>query len=279
MELQIKTSITKKKKRKKKKRENKRGSYPSSPLTRPPETLEWPSLSSSSSDVASSLHRPHRNASASTSSLPPLSSPSPSSSSAWCGGYLFVEIYAVGASTIPYFLRFSTASPWRRRRPPSPCAPPPPPPQRPHGRRSRGGGGGGGAAEEQVRVRRRTLEAVLEQCQRTLEMLKNADLEPDPDAGDEIGSKGSAGEEEEEEEKEEEVRLRTPSSVDYETDEFVRDREIFLGKKAITLLMQRTLLVSGRRFRRRRRHGALRHERLDFGQYIISRMIKGEEIA
>nr|CAD1840638.1 unnamed protein product [Ananas comosus var. bracteatus] len=69
----------------------------------------------------------------------------------------------------------------------------PPPPQRPHGRRSRGGGGGGGAAEEQVRVRRRTLEAVLEQCQRTLEMLKNADLEPDPDAGDEIGSKGSAG--------------------------------------------------------------------------------------
>nr|CAD1838804.1 unnamed protein product [Ananas comosus var. bracteatus] len=84
----------------------------------------------------------------------------------------------------------------------------PPPPQRPHGRRSRGGGGG--EAEEQ---------AVLEQCQRTLEMLKNADLEPDPDAGDEIGSKGSAGEEEEEEEEEEEVRLRTLSSVDYETDE------------------------------------------------------------
>ncbi|OAY70191.1 hypothetical protein ACMD2_22380 [Ananas comosus] len=95
---------------------------------------------------------------------------------------------------------------------PSTAAAAPRPPQQRRRRR-------GGAAEEQVRVRRRTLEAVLEQCQRTLEMLKNADLEPDPDAGEEIGSKGSAGEEEEEEEEEEEVRSRTPSSVDYETDE------------------------------------------------------------
>ncbi|OAY85295.1 hypothetical protein ACMD2_05646 [Ananas comosus] len=48
-------------------------------------------------------------------------------------------------------------------------------------------GGDGGAArspaeaseEDQVRVRRRTLEAVLEQCQRALELLRDADLKGD----------------------------------------------------------------------------------------------------
>ncbi|OAY67104.1 hypothetical protein ACMD2_23290, partial [Ananas comosus] len=112
---------------------------------------------------------------------------------------------------------FSTASPWRRRRPRARAllplhrrSGPRPPQQRRRRRRRRGGGASPRAAAH--------LEAVLEQCQRTLEMLKNADLEPDPDAGDEIGSKGSAGEEEEEEERRGGA-IAYPSSVDYETDE------------------------------------------------------------
>ncbi|XP_010916672.1 uncharacterized protein [Elaeis guineensis] len=70
-------------------------------------------------------------------------------------------------------------------------------------------------AEEQIRVRRKTLEAVLEQCQRALELLKNTDLDPDPAA---VG----ADEEEqrrEEEEWEEGLPLQSSAASDCETDE------------------------------------------------------------
>lgn len=46
--------------------------------------------------------------------------------------------------------------------------------------------------EEQVQLRRRNLEAVLEQCRRALELLQDAELDPDsardPAAGEEEGS-------------------------------------------------------------------------------------------
>ncbi|XP_008802294.2 uncharacterized protein LOC103716173 isoform X2 [Phoenix dactylifera] len=69
--------------------------------------------------------------------------------------------------------------------------------------------------EEQVRVRRRTLEAVLEQCRQALELLQDAKLDQDP-AGD-----AAAEEEEKEEEKGEEEGYtpRSPSADDQEIDE------------------------------------------------------------
>ncbi|XP_008795173.1 uncharacterized protein LOC103710994 isoform X2 [Phoenix dactylifera] len=72
-----------------------------------------------------------------------------------------------------------------------------------------------GGAEEQIRVRRKTLEAVLEQCQRALELLKNADLDPDPDAVD----ADEEGKRREEEVWEEGLPLQSPAASDCETDE------------------------------------------------------------
>ncbi|KAG1342287.1 hypothetical protein COCNU_05G005160 [Cocos nucifera] len=74
---------------------------------------------------------------------------------------------------------------------------------------------GPAGGEEQVRVRRRTLEAVLEQCRRALELLQDANVDRDP-AGD-----AAAAEEEEEEEKGEEEGCtpRSPSAADQEIDE------------------------------------------------------------
>lgn len=70
-------------------------------------------------------------------------------------------------------------------------------------------------AEEQIRVRRKTLEAVLEQCQRALELLKNTDLDPDPDAVD----ADEEGKRREEEEWEEGLPLQSLAASDCETDE------------------------------------------------------------
>lgn len=64
-------------------------------------------------------------------------------------------------------------------------------------------------------MRRTTLEAVLEQCQRALELLKNTDLDPDPDAVD----ADEEGKRREEEEWEEGLPLQSPAASDCETDE------------------------------------------------------------
>nr|XP_019710542.1 uncharacterized protein LOC105058491 isoform X2 [Elaeis guineensis] len=66
---------------------------------------------------------------------------------------------------------------------------------------------------EQVRVRRRTLEAVLEQCRRALELLQDANVDRDP-------ARDAAAEEEDEEKREEEgCTPRSPSAADQEIDE------------------------------------------------------------
>lgn len=97
-------------------------------------------------------------------------------------------------------------------------------------------GGDGGAArspaeaseEDQVRVRRRTLEAVLEQCQRALELLRDADLK---------GDTTMAEEEEEAMEEEEEGMVEgegtstsSPTDVDCE---IVEVRDGFLQEFAV----------------------------------------------
>ncbi|XP_072982126.1 uncharacterized protein [Typha latifolia] len=68
-----------------------------------------------------------------------------------------------------------------------------------------------GTAEDQIRVRRQTLEAVLEQCRRALEMIENADLDPGSEAGEEFGRKDS--------EEEEEEQFCSQTLADRETDE------------------------------------------------------------
>ncbi|XP_072978803.1 uncharacterized protein [Typha angustifolia] len=67
-----------------------------------------------------------------------------------------------------------------------------------------------GTAEDQIRVRRQTLEAVLEQCRRALEMIENADLDPGSEAGEEVGRK---------DEEEEEEQFCSQTLADRETDE------------------------------------------------------------
>ncbi|RZR98677.1 hypothetical protein BHM03_00028098 [Ensete ventricosum] len=68
------------------------------------------------------------------------------------------------------------------------------------------------AEEEQMRVRRRTLQAVLEQCRAALELLQDSELGRDPtrDADMEVPEEDDAGDR---------SNPASPSAAGYETDE------------------------------------------------------------
>lgn len=84
---------------------------------------------------------------------------------------------------------------------------------------------------EELKLRRKTLETVLEQCQRALEMIREADLGVDEEGANsgEVQEDEGAGEANGYGDGDEGAQPPPPSDADYETDEVRGDLAVHLS--------------------------------------------------